>query len=127
MDLRDAMGLAFLFISHDLAVIRLVSQRIGVMYLGRIVELAPTAALFATPQHPYTQALLAAIPEPIPGRKRHRRLLTGELPSPENPPKGCAFHPRCPRAKERCKTELPALTRDEAGHMVRCHYPGPED
>ena len=127
MDLRDAMGLAFLFISHDLAVIRLVSQRIGVMYLGRIVELAPTAALFATPQHPYTQALLAAIPEPVPGRKRQRRLLKGELPSPENPPTGCAFHPRCPRAKERCKTELPALTRDGAGHFVRCHYPGPDD
>jgi oligopeptide/dipeptide ABC transporter ATP-binding protein len=127
MDLREELGLAFIFISHDLAVVRLVSRRIAVMYLGRIVETAASAALFQAPQHPYTQALLAAIPEPVPGRKRERRLLKGEIPSPEHPPAGCAFHPRCPRARERCAATVPPLAELAPGHAVRCFYPGPPD
>jgi oligopeptide/dipeptide ABC transporter ATP-binding protein len=124
VDLRQELGLAFVFISHDLAVVRLVSRRIAVMYLGRIVELATSEALFAAPQHPYTQALLAAIPEPVPGGRRRRRLVMGEIPSPEHPPSGCAFHPRCPRADAICRATVPALEPVLEGHAVRCFFPG---
>ena len=124
LDLRQELGLAFVFISHDLAVVRLVSRRIAVMYLGRIVEVATSEALFAEPQHPYTQALLAAIPEPVPKGRRRRRLLEGEIPSPEHPPSGCAFHPRCPRADSICRATVPALEPVLEGHAVRCFFPG---
>jgi oligopeptide transport system ATP-binding protein len=118
-DLRKARGLAYLFISHDLAIVRHIADRVAVLYLGRIVELAPAAELFANPRHPYTRALLSAIPTPDPTARRERTLLTGEPPSPINLPGGCSFHPRCPFAVERCRTETPALTGD--GHVTACH------
>jgi oligopeptide transport system ATP-binding protein len=124
VDLRQELGLAFVFISHDLAVVRLVSRRIAVMYLGRIVELATSEALFAAPQHPYTQALLAAIPEPVPGGRRRRRLVKGDIPNPEHPPSGCAFHPRCPRADAICRATVPPLDSVREAHAVRCFFPG---
>jgi oligopeptide/dipeptide ABC transporter ATP-binding protein len=128
LDLRDALGLAYVFISHDLVVVRLVSHRIAVMYLGRIVELGPAESVFTQAAHPYTQALLSAIPRPEPGRARQRTRLAGEPPSPEQPPPGCPFHPRCPRAAAVCAVELPPLApfpAADAAHTVRCHFPGP--
>ena len=118
-DLRKARGLSYLFISHDLAIVRHIADRVAVLYLGRIVELAPAAELFAAPRHPYTRALLSAIPAADPAARRERTLLTGEPPSPINLPGGCSFHPRCPYAIERCRTETPALTGD--GHGTACH------
>ena len=120
--LQQEFGLAYLFIAHDLAVVRHISDRVAVMYLGRIVELAPTNVLFAHPAHPYTQALLEAIPIPDPRRRRSRAVLRGEVPSPINPPKGCHFHPRCPIATERCRVEVPGLRDLGAGHSAACHY-----
>ena len=118
-DLRKARGLAYLFISHDLAIVRHIADRVAVLYLGRIVELAPAAELFANPRHPYTRALLSAIPTPDPTARHERTLLMGEPPSPINLPGGCSFHPRCPFAVERCRTETPLLTGD--GHGTACH------
>ena len=120
--LQKEFGLAYLFIAHDLAVVRHISDRVAVMYLGRIVELAPTGALFANPAHPYTQALLEAIPIPDPRRRRNRAVLRGEVPSPINPPTGCHFHPRCPIATERCRVDVPELRDLGAGHSAACHY-----
>ena len=120
--LQKEFGLAYLFIAHDLAVVRHISDRVAVMYLGRIVELATTAELFARPAHPYTQALLEAIPVPDPRRRRTRAVLRGEVPSPIDPPTGCHFHPRCPMATERCKVEVPALRDLGNGHTAACHY-----
>lgn len=128
-ELQRSRGISFLFISHDLAVIQHVSDRVAVMYLGRIVETAPATRLYGAPQHPYTQALLSAIPVPDPARRRKRIILPGDVPSPVHPPSGCSFHPRCPRAKARCRTEAPELRVVPAGEgtsLVACHYPGPE-
>ena len=127
-DLQEEYGLAYIFIAHDLAVVRHISDRIAVMYLGRIVELSDRDELFARPLHPYTQALLSAIPVPRPGRKNKRVVLQGEVPSPINPPPGCHFHTRCPLAEDRCKTGAPPpLIEVVSGHQVACHLiDGPE-
>jgi oligopeptide/dipeptide ABC transporter ATP-binding protein len=122
-DLKERFALTYLFISHDLSVVRQISDRVAVMYLGQVVELAPTAELYANPKHPYTQALLAAVPVPDPAfeRARHYTPLRGEPPSPANPPPGCPFHTRCPRAVERCRSEPPALRETAPGRLVACH------
>jgi oligopeptide/dipeptide ABC transporter ATP-binding protein len=118
---RRALGLAYIFIAHDLAVVRHISDRIAVMYLGEIVELAPAGRLFERPGHPYTRSLLGAIPAPDPARRRTAPSLEGELPDPTRPPPGCSFHTRCPLAVERCRREAPALLEHAAGQSVRCH------
>jgi peptide/nickel transport system ATP-binding protein len=118
--LREALNLTYLFISHDLSVVRHISDRVAIMYLGRIVESAPTAKLFAMPNHPYTQALLAEAPV-LEVRRRKFIPIRGEIPSPLHPPSGCHFHPRCPHAMARCKEEVPVLKEVEAGHWAACH------
>ncbi|MGE3148061.1 MAG: ABC transporter ATP-binding protein [Pseudorhodoplanes sp.] len=122
MDLQEEYGLSFLFITHDLAVVQHISHQIAVMYLGRIVERAPKDAVFASPLHPYTQALLAAVPIPDPRARRQKTgLLQGDIPSPLNPPAGCHFHTRCPHANARCRTESPELKELSPSHWVSCH------
>lgn len=121
LDLQAEFGLAYLFISHDLGVVEHVADRIAVMYLGRIVELADRDALFAAPAHPYTEALLAAAPLPDPRARRARPILEGEVPSALDPPTGCAFHPRCPIAEARCRVEPPELRPLADGRLVACH------
>ncbi|MFC1965345.1 ABC transporter ATP-binding protein [Chloroflexota bacterium] len=121
MDLQKELGLAYLFIAHDLSVIGHVSDRIAVMYLGQIVELANRAELFSHPLHPYTEALLSAVTLPDPHQRRKRILLQGEVPSPVNPPPGCRFHTRCPKIKQVCSQEEPTLHPLEGGHFVSCH------
>jgi len=122
-ELQRELGLTLLFISHNLAVVEHISNRIAVMYLGRIVEVADTDSLYRNPQHPYTQALLSAVPIPEPGRKRMRLMLQGDVPSPLNPPPGCRFHPRCPIAAEVCSKATPALRAgdDASDHLAACH------
>ncbi|HLG84739.1 MAG TPA: dipeptide ABC transporter ATP-binding protein [Bradyrhizobium sp.] len=120
-DLQQRLGLAYIFVSHDLAVVKHIADRVAVMNLGQIVETAATDALFASPRHPYTRALLSAIPVPKPRAKRSRIVLQGELPSALDPPAGCRFHTRCPYVIERCRLERPQLTADGTGHATACH------
>ena len=120
-DLQDRLGLAYIFVSHDLAVVKHIADRVAVMNLGGIVEMANTEALFASPRHPYSRALLSAIPVPKPRAKRSRILLQGEMPSALNPPSGCRFHTRCPYVIERCRIEPPQLLGDKSGHLTACH------
>ncbi len=120
MELRRDLGLTYLFISHDLGVVEHLADRVVVMYLGRIVEIAPTETLFSTPNHPYTQALLKEIPR-VDARKRSFQPIKGEIPSPLEPPGGCHFHPRCPHATARCRTERPALKPIDEKHFAACH------
>jgi oligopeptide/dipeptide ABC transporter ATP-binding protein len=124
-DLQDDFGLTYLFVAHDLSVVRHVSDRIAVMYLGKLMELSPAEELYQKPIHPYTSALLSAIPIPDPkeNRARDRTVVSGEPPNPINPPSGCVFHPRCPRATEVCKTVEPPLARYANGHLAACHHP----
>jgi len=120
IDLQRAHGFSYLFIAHDLAVVAHISHRVAVMYLGRIVEIAEKSELFANPRHPYTQALLASVPVANPKMKKLKPMVDGDVPSPINPPSGCAFHTRCRHAMDRCKTERPALAQAGLGHQVAC-------
>ena len=120
-DLQQELGLSYLFVAHDLAVVEHISHRVAVMYLGKIVELADRRSLFAQPQHPYTEALLSAVPVPNPKAMRKRIILKGDVPSPTNPPSGCRFHTRCPYAFERCRAEEPAMKELRPGHFAACH------
>ena len=124
VDLREQFDLSFLFISHDLAVVRYISDRIAVMYLGRIVEIGDAEQIYKEAAHPYTRALISAVPEPIPGRQQQRMILSGDVPSPEDPPCGCAFHPRCPKAMAECRVQMPRekkLATERGLHSVWCH------
>jgi peptide/nickel transport system ATP-binding protein len=121
LDLQGELGLTYLFVAHDLSVVKHVSDRVAVMYVGRIVELAPTERLFTTPRHPYTEALLSAVPKPDPRLRARRIVLEGDVADAANPPPGCHFHPRCPYAAPVCRVETPALAPIEEGHLVACH------
>ena len=120
-DLQKSMGLTYLFISHDLSVVKFISDKIGVMYLGAMMEFGSKKDIFSNPLHPYTKALFSAIPNPDPEAKMNRIPLTGDIPSPANPPKGCRFHTRCPYAKDICKQEVPEYKEYEDGHFAACH------
>ena len=128
MDLQKEMGLSYLFIAHDLAVVRHISDKVAVMYLGKIVEFTDADSIYKRPLHPYTKALISAIPEPDPTKKKDRIILKGDVPSPIDPPTGCRFHTRCPFATDKCKSEDPPLinhkTPDGEEHMAACHYAG---
>ena len=125
MDLQEEFGLSYLFVSHDLAVVEHIGHRIAVMYLGRIVELAPRERIFAQPQHPYTEALMAAAPIAAPKARNARLVIEGDVPSPINPPPGCHFHTRCPYAEARCRVDAPPLQEIAPGHVVACHLRQP--
>ncbi len=121
LDLQAELGLTYLFVAHDLSVVKHISDRVAVMYVGKLVELAPVEALFATPKHPYTAALLSSAPEPDPRARSNRIVLQGEVANPANPPSGCYFHPRCPHALDICRTEPPQLEEITPAHFVSCH------
>jgi oligopeptide/dipeptide ABC transporter ATP-binding protein len=120
LDLQDQLGLTYLFVAHDLSVVKHVSHRVAVMYAGRIVETAPTTELFTAPKHPYTEALLSAVPVPDPRRRAQRIVLKGDVADPSHLPAGCPFHPRCEYATDQCRTEVPTLTELAPGHAVSC-------
>ncbi len=124
-DLQERLQLTYLFVAHDLSVVRQVSTRIAVMYLGSIVEIGNAGEIFSRPAHPYTQALISAVPRPVVtnGVRRERIILTGDVPSPINPPAGCRFHPRCPVVQDRCRTERPVLVKGAGARAVACHFP----
>ena len=121
LDLQDELDLTYLFVSHDLSVVKHVSDRVAVMYVGKLVETAPTQELFRSPKHPYTAALLSAVPEADPRVRSSRTVLQGEVANPANPPTGCYFHPRCPHAQDRCRTETPTLEEISPGRFISCH------
>ncbi len=124
LDLKERLALSYIFISHDLAVVEHMSDRVAVMYLGRIVEETDTESLYEKPAHPYTEALISAVPQPDPERERTRIVLSGDIPNPENPPPGCPFHPRCPKAMDHCRTTTPKMQNigtEERPHLVTCH------
>ncbi|MFO1058206.1 MAG: ABC transporter ATP-binding protein, partial [Dongiaceae bacterium] len=123
LELKARLGLSYLFISHDLSVVEHVSDRVAVMYLGRVVELADAETLYRAPRHPYTRALLSAVPQPDPARRQARIVLAGDMPNPEEPPPGCPFHPRCPQAEAACRERAPETRRLGPGgeHRVACH------
>lgn len=123
-DLQEELRLTYIFIAHDLGVVRHISDRVAVMYLGRIVEIADSEMLYENPMHPYTQALLTAVPVPDPEFVRSERLIKGDIPSPANPPSGCAFHTRCPHKMDICLQQIPEITEHEIGHSVACHLHG---
>jgi oligopeptide/dipeptide ABC transporter ATP-binding protein len=120
--LQEQLNLTYLFIAHNLAVVAHISDRVGVMYLGKLVEIGDAREITEAPRHPYTKALISAVPVPEPGRAKGRIVLQGDVPSPANPPSGCRFHPRCPIARENCSTDEPALLEKSDGHWVACHY-----
>ncbi len=120
-DLQRKTGVAFLFISHDLAIVENIAHRVAVMYLGKIVEIGPTSDVIFESAHPYTKALLSAVPLPDPTKRRTRKIIEGEIPSPANPPAGCRFHTRCPFAHDRCRNDAPAMLERTPGHLVACH------
>jgi oligopeptide/dipeptide ABC transporter ATP-binding protein len=121
-DLQESSGISFLFVAHDLSVVEHISDRVAVMYLGRIVEMANAEVLYRDPRHPYTEALLSAIPASHPKLKRERIVLSGDVPNPANPPSGCHFHPRCRYARDICRTEAPPLRQVDPGHVAACHF-----
>jgi peptide/nickel transport system ATP-binding protein len=121
-DLQAEFNLTYLFISHDLSVVEYIANRVAVMYVGKLVEVAPTSMLFATPKHPYTEALLSAVPKPDPRLRSKRIILEGDVADPANPPSGCYFHPRCRYAAERCRSETPDLREIAPDHSVACHF-----
>jgi oligopeptide/dipeptide ABC transporter ATP-binding protein len=125
MDLQAELNLSYLFVAHDLAVVEHISHRVAVMYLGKIVEIAPKQTIFTQPQHPYTVALLEAVPVPDPTRRKQRRALGGDVPSPIDPPSGCRFHTRCPHVEQRCRREEPPLQEVSPGQWVACHLRQP--
>jgi len=121
-DLQERLDLSYLFIAHDLSVVEHISDRVAVMYVGHLVETARTEALFSRPKHPYTEALLSAVPRPDPMKQKKRLILQGEVADPSSPPPGCIFHPRCAYAREVCRAERPRLEQVEPGHMAACHF-----
>jgi peptide/nickel transport system ATP-binding protein len=121
-DLQDDFDLTYLFVAHDLSVIKHISDRVAVMYVGKLVEMAETDALYVTPKHPYTEALMAAVPRPDPRARKERKVLQGEVANPANPPPGCYFHPRCPYSQARCEQEEPPFRDIGDDHWVACHF-----